>query len=168
MDVLNPPRCRRSDAPLQGMRDSEGSTPYSLPQFHLDMQPLLNSTNYDEVDVLPQEYQSKGIAQRPLLRLGRHPGEGSSSKDREHPELPISFDGLNDTSSHGSRNTTSTWTTVSHRNFTGSSAGSQRLGSKLSIEEYNRLAVEHGLVEFLEAPDSLANGTSLSAICVSL
>ena len=166
--VLNPPKCRRSPAPLQRIEDSEDSTPDSPPKFHLDVPHHARFKPDDPLNVMSQEPQTNGIHEHPLPQFERDTGGASSSQGLELHDLSILYDGPNDISSDGSRNTTSTWTTVSHRNFTSSSAGSQRLGSAPSIEKYNRLATEHGLAEFCEAPDCLESGELVSAVHLSI
>ena len=156
--VLNPPKCRRSDAKTARTEDDEDLTPDSPPRFHLDVSALPHSGTGSHLDEVPGTFEVNDIDEHPGSRPRRHVGGGSSGHTVGQQDLSLSYDGPNDASSNGSRNTTSTWTTVSHRNFTSSSAGSQRLGSGPSILEYNRLATEHGLVELAEAPDCLASG----------
>lgn len=63
----------------------------------------------------------------------------------------ITYDGAQD-SGHGSRLTSMTWRTVSHRVFTDSSHSSRGLEVTNSIKDYNDLATRHGLPEFAETP----------------
>jgi len=60
-------------------------------------------------------------------------------------DLRHSFDGAR---SEGSRVTSTTWSSISHRIFSNSSSNSQNRGSSKSVEEYNVLALRHGLPQF--------------------
>jgi len=155
VDALNPPKRRRSNVPLQRIEDSEDLTSDSPSIFHLN---IPGPRSGDPLNVGSPDHQVDGIDEHPFPHHMSHIGSGSDSQDLGAYDLPISYDAPNDISSNGSRNTTSTWTTVSGRNFTSSSAGSQRLDSGPSIKEYNRLATEHGLPGFAEAPDCLKSG----------
>lgn len=52
-----------------------------------------------------------------------------------------------------SRVTSMSWSTVSHRIFTDSSGSSRGMGSSHFLEEFNKLAVKHGISELAEAPN---------------
>lgn len=155
VDALNPPRCRRSNAPLRRIEDSKELISDAPSTFHLD---IPSPGSDDPLNIGSQDHQMDGIDEQPFPHHTSHISNGSGCQDLGNHGLPISYDAPNDVSSNGSRNTTSTWTTVSGRNFTSSSAGSQRLDCGLSNKEYNRLATEHGLSEFVVAPDRLENG----------
>lgn len=164
MSALNPPKCRRPNAPLPVTADSQGSKPDLPSGFHLEEAsiPQSRSGTLDLSFQVPWlNNTDEHYRQHPEPRRG----DGSCAQILGLHEVPVSYDGPNDHSSNGSRKTTSTWTTISHRNFTSSSAGSQRLGSGPSIQEYNRLAPEHGLTGFAEAPDCPASGESIPGKC---
>ena len=114
-----------------------------------------------------------GISQRPPPRMGdcnvivvpprrsRKIGANPPSK-RAGPTLPSKvtppreqrrgfYDGAIG-SSHGSRTTSMTWSTVSHRIFSSSTAHLQGSEAFASLEEFNRLAVQHGLPELENCP----------------
>jgi hypothetical protein len=161
VDALNPPKRRRSNAPLQRIEDSKDLISDSPSKYHLD---IPGPRSDDPLNIGSQDHQVDGIDEHPFPHHTSHIGSGSGSQDLGNYDLPISHDAPNDVSSNGSRNTTSTWTTVSGRNFTSSSAGSQRLDSGPSIKEFNRLATEHGLSELVEAPDCFENGELVAVI----
>ncbi len=66
-----------------------------------------------------------------------------------------SFDGP---PSEGSRATSTTWSTISHRIFSNSSGNSQNRSSPKSVEEYNLLALRHGLPQFAVTPEMANTG----------
>ena len=66
----------------------------------------------------------------------------------EHAEVE-KYDGADDLVTE-SRLTSTTWSTVSHRLFSGSSGSSRTMGASYYRDEYNRLAEKHGLAR-LEA-----------------
>lgn len=105
-----------------------------------------------------------GIDEHIFPRRTSHIGSGSGQQDLGNYGLPVSYNAPNEVSSNGSRNTTSTWTTVSGRDFTSSFADSYRLDPSQSNEEYNRLAREHGLPKFEVAPVRRDNGELVAAI----
>lgn len=164
VDALNPPKRRRSNAPLQRIEDSKELIPDSPSTFHLD---IPSPGSDDPLNIGSQDHQVDGIDGHPFPHHTSHMGSGSGRQDLENHDLPIPYDAPNDVSSNGSRKTTSTWTTVSGRNFTSSSAGSQRLDYGLSNKEYNRLATGHGLSELVEAQDRLENGESVAAMSLA-
>ena len=55
-------------------------------------------------------------------------------------------------SSYESRTTSMTWSTVSHRIFSETSADAFGLGASDNLDEFNRLAVQHGLPELEDCP----------------
>lgn len=72
------------------------------------------------------------------------PQEHRLKGNRDDPKQ--SFDGAR---SEGSRVTSTTWSSVSHRIFSNSSGNSQNRGSSKAVEEYNVLALRHGLPQFV-------------------
>ena len=62
--------------------------------------------------------------------------------------------------SEGSRVTSTTWSTISHRIFSNSSGGSQNRGSSKPVEEYNAIALKHGLPQFALSPEITGPGMS--------
>jgi len=71
--------------------------------------------------------------------------------------LPGGFDGPND-STDQSRVTSTTWSTVSHRIFTDSSGSSNHRETSGFFEEYNRLAMKHGLPQFARGTEAESRG----------
>lgn len=69
------------------------------------------------------------------------------------------YDGADD-SLTDSRLTSTTWSTVSHRVFSGSSGSSRTMGASYYRDEYNKLAEKHRLPRLEAAPD----GTSYSPL----
>ena len=61
------------------------------------------------------------------------------------------YDGINDSAE--SRQTSTTWSTVSHRLFSNSSGSSRTMGASYYREEYNKLAEKHDLPPLEAAPD---------------
>ncbi len=88
---------------------------------------------------------------------------GKVLQDREHllqayEDVPRdSFDGAQ---SDGSRVTSTTWSTISHRIFSNSSSNAQNRASSKSVEEYNVLALKHGLSPLALNPEITQAGTS--------
>lgn len=72
----------------------------------------------------------------------------NSEGERTHA---AAYDGAQD-SGRGSRLTSMTWSTVSHRVFTDSSHSSRGLEVSNAVKEYNSLATLHGLPELAETP----------------
>lgn len=60
-------------------------------------------------------------------------------------------------SSYESRTTSMTWSTISHRILTNSSESSQCLQAPESLQEFNRLATQHGLPEMQKCPDGMSD-----------
>ena len=65
-------------------------------------------------------------------------------------------------SSYESRTTSMTWSTISHRIFTDSSGSFQGLEASESLEEFNRLAIQHGLPELEKCPGGMIKSQSLT------
>ena len=77
---------------------------------------------------------------------------------QEHADVQT-YDGADDSLTE-SRLTSMTWSTVSHRVFSGSSGSSRIMGASYYRDEYNRLAEKHKLPRLEAAPD----GTSYSPL----
>lgn len=111
----------------------------------------------------PQEHEPRGSETAPWMLNGRElvvvpkddprvrhkdsipqPQEHQLKGNGDDPKQ--SFDGAR---SEGSRVTSTTWSSVSHRIFSNSSGNSQNRGSSKAVEEYNVLALRHGLPQFV-------------------
>ena len=65
------------------------------------------------------------------------------------------YDGADDSVTE-SRLTSTTWSTVSHRLFSGSSGSSRTMGASYYRDEYNKLAEKHGLPPLEAALDGMS------------
>lgn len=105
----------------------------------------------------PTLYDYSEDSQAPLF----HRRLNSRSSDQDlNP-----FDGPFDSGTE-SLPTSGTWTTVSNRIFTDSSAGSSSRDTQRFVDEYNRLALKHGLPRFTEAPMPVDIGMSTAIVIV--
>ena len=77
---------------------------------------------------------------------------------QEHTKAQT-YDGADDSVTE-SRLTSMTWSTVSHRLFSGSSGSSRTMGASSYRDEYNKLAEKHGLPRLEAAPDGQSHSPS--------
>ena len=73
---------------------------------------------------------------------------------QEHANMQT-YDGADDSVTE-SRLTSTTWSTVSHRLFSGSSGSSRTMGASYYRDEYNKLAEKHGLPPLEAALDGMS------------
>ena len=109
----------------------------------------------DRPEKEPTTVSSREIVEVPQANQYSHPPKHQLRISDDYTRM--SFDGRQ---SEGSRATSTTWSTVSHRIISNSSSGSQNRGSSRSVEEYNILAVMHGLPQFAVAAEVSQEGIS--------
>ena len=115
--------------------------------------PKPQANNSREAIGMPAPSGGSGHSAAPLI-YGR-----MTSQSGEQGFNP--FDGPFD-SGPGSLPTSGTWSTISNRIFSDSSGASSFRGTQEFVDEYNRLALKHGLPRLTEAPVHLDIGTSFA------
>lgn len=109
-----------------------------------------------EAIFVPLPYGTSEDSEAPLFRQRLNSG---GSEQALNP-----FDGSFD-SGLESLPTSGTWTTLSNRIFTDSSTGSSSRDLHGFVDEYNRLALKHGLPRFTDPPVPIDIGMSAAIAC---
>ena len=131
-------------------------TPSPKPK-HIKPSKIQPSLDNDEAAMITTLCGSSEDSQAPLFH---HRLNSGSSEQALNP-----FDGPFD-SGPASLPTSGTWSTVSNRIFTDSSAGSSSREIQECVDQYNRLALKHGLPRFTEPPVPIDIGTSTGMVAV--
>ena len=128
--------------------------------------PLHHKVRPDIVKRPPPRFGGREViivpTQRPRPHNRRRSPQALMPTSPQQRENAKTYDGADDSTTE-SRLTSMTWSTVSHRIFSGSSSSSRIMGASYYRDEYNKLAEKHRLPPLEVAP----NGTSRSPVLMT-
>lgn len=167
----------RADIPRTWFTNEHGPLCDESPQSHRQV----SGRSIVIVKTSPKRRAINRSKTLPNLDTGEDVGKPARKDCSEESHAPLSLRRLASRSSEQELNpfdgpfdstpeslpTSGTWTTVSNRIFTDSSAGSSSRETQGFVDQYNKLALKHGLPRFAEPPVPIDIGKSTAVLIMT-